>query len=61
MKLKRYEIGDIVMAVSYNKLWRTRVRAVGIEVSINLQGGKKVRLERDTSLKDTDIKTGIAD
>ena len=47
--------------ISYNKLWRTRVRAVGIEVSINLQGGKKVRLERDTSLKDTDIKTGIAD
>ncbi len=46
--------------VSYNKLWKIQNRCVGIEVSINLRGGKKVGLKRNTSLKDTDIQTGIA-
>ena len=46
--------------VSYDKLWKIQNRCFGIEVSINLRGGKKVKLERNTSLKDTDIKTGIA-
>lgn len=47
-------------AVSYDKLWKIQTRAVGIEVSINLQRGKKVGIKRDTSLRDTDIKSGIA-
>lgn len=46
--------------LSYNKLWRIQTRSVGIEVSINLRGGKKVGLKRNTSLKDTDIRSGIS-
>ncbi len=45
--------------VSYDKLWKVQVRCVGIEVSINLNRGKKAGLKRNTSLQDTDIKTGI--
>lgn len=46
--------------LSYDKLWKIQHRSVGIEVSLNLRGGKKVGLKRDTSLKDTDIQSGIA-
>ena len=45
--------------VSFDKLWKIQNRCFGVEVSININGGKKVKLERNTSLKDTDIKTGI--
>ena len=45
--------------VSYDKLWKIQDTCFGIEVSFNLSGGKKVKLERNRSLKDTDIKTGI--
>ena len=45
--------------VSYDKLWKIQARCIGIEMSINLNRGKKAGLKRNTSLKDTDIKTGI--
>lgn len=46
--------------LSYDKLWKIQTRSVGIDVSINLHKGKKVGLKRNTSLKDTDIQSGIA-
>ncbi len=45
--------------LSYTKLWEIHTRSVGIEISINLRGGKKVGLKRNTSLKDSDIRSGI--
>lgn len=44
----------------YNKHWKIKARAAGIEISINFRGGNKADLKRDTSLQDTDISTGIA-
>ena len=45
--------------VSYDKLWKIQTRCIGIEMSINLNRGKKAGLKSNTSLQDTDIKTGI--
>lgn len=45
--------------LSYNKLWKIQTRGVGVKVSITLRRGKKSGLKRDTSLKDTDIQSGI--
>lgn len=46
--------------VTFDKLWKIQSRSVGLEISVNFRGGKKVGLKRDTSLRDTDISTGIS-
>lgn len=46
--------------LSFDKLWKTNVRCIGIDVSLNLQVGKKAGIKRNTSLKDNDIQTGVA-
>lgn len=46
--------------VSYNYLYKVQGRCIGIELSINLRKGKKFRLDRNTSLKESDIQSGIA-
>ncbi len=45
--------------LSYDKLWKIQTRSVGLEISLNFKSGKKIGLKRDTSLKDSDIRSGI--